>query len=147
MGTGGEVNIGQLIRQRHSDTVLIGFSTYTGTVTAASDWGGPAERRTVRRGLPGSCEALFHDTGLDGFLLPLRDLGEAAGGLCEPRLQRAIGVIYRPQTERQSHYYNVALPRQFDAIIHIDATRALEPLERTARWDRGEAPETFPSGL
>jgi erythromycin esterase-like protein len=77
----------------------------------------------------------------------LGDLGEAAGGLYEPRLQRAIGVIYRPQTERQSHYFEVTLPDQFDAIIHIDHTRALEPLERTPTWIRGEVPETYPSGL
>jgi erythromycin esterase-like protein len=144
----GELNIGQLCRQRHPDeTVLIGFSTFNGTVTAASDWDEPAERKRVRPALPGSYEALFHKVGVPKFLLMLDDLGEAAGGLHEPRLQRAIGVVYRPQTERASHYFHVRLPDQFDAVIHIDHTRALEPLERSAGWERGELPETFPTGL
>ena len=144
----GEINIGYLCRQRHpGETFLLGFSTYDGTVTAATDWDEPAERKRVRPALRGSYELLFHETGLPKFLLLLDELGEAAGGLHEPRLQRAIGVIYRPQTERQSHYYEVTLPDQFDAIVHIDHTRALEPLERTPLWVRGEFPETYPSGL
>ena len=144
----GELTIGQLCRQRHpGETVLVGFSTYEGTVTAASDWDEPAERKRVRPALPGSYEALLHRVGVPRFLLMLDDLGEAAGGLHEPRLQRAIGVVYRPQTERASHYFHVRLPDQFDAMIHIDQTRALEPLERTAGWESGELPETFPSGL
>ncbi|HVE86762.1 MAG TPA: erythromycin esterase family protein [Myxococcales bacterium] len=148
MGEGGEVNIGQLARQRHpDDAVLIGFSTYTGTVTAASDWGGAAERKHVRPGRPDGTEQLLHDTGVPDFLLTLRDLGEAAGGLRERRLQRAIGVVYLPRTERMSHYFHVRLPSQFDAILHIDQTRALEPLERTSTWERGEVPETYPTGV
>ncbi|GMU01253.1 hypothetical protein KH5H1_53730 [Corallococcus caeni] len=148
MGGAGEVNLGQLTRQRHpGETRLIGFSTYRGTVTAASNWGGAAERKSVRHGLPGSCESLFHQVGLPGFLLDLRELGEAAGALRERRLQRAIGVIYRPDTERMSHYFHTRLPEQFDAMLHLDETRALEPLERTAGWERGEAPETYPTGL
>ncbi|RKG68428.1 erythromycin esterase family protein [Corallococcus sp. CA054B] len=148
MGESGEVNLGQLTRQRHPRaTRLIGFSTYRGTVTAASNWGGTAERKQVRHGLAGSCESLFHQVGLPGFLLDLRELGEAAGALRERRLQRAIGVIYRPETERRSHYFHTRLPEQFDAMLHIDETRALEPLERTAGWERGEAPETYPTGL
>ncbi|WP_223643462.1 erythromycin esterase family protein [Corallococcus sp. EGB] len=148
MGASGEVNLGQLTRQRHRDaTRLIGFSTYRGTVTAASSWGGSAERKRIRHGLAGSCESLFHQVGLPGFLLELRELGEAAGALRERRLQRAIGVIYRPDTERMSHYFHTRLPEQFDALLHIDETRALEPLERTAGWERGEAPETYPTGL
>lgn len=148
MGRAGEVTIGQLTRERHpGECVLIGFSTYTGTVTAASDWGGPAEHKRVRRGLPDSYEQLFHRAGLPSFLLNLRELGEAAGGLRQPRLQRAIGVIYRPETERASHYLHSRLPEQFDALMHIDETRALEPLERTALWEKGEAPETFPTGI
>jgi erythromycin esterase-like protein len=144
----GELNIGQLCRHRHAgETVLIGFSTYEGTVTAAADWDEPAERKRVRTALPGSYEALFHRVGVPKFLLMLDDLGEAAGGLHEPRLQRAIGVVYRPQTERASHYFHVRLPDQFDAMIHIDHTRALEPLERSSTWERGELPETFPTGL
>ncbi|GMU03869.1 erythromycin esterase family protein [Corallococcus caeni] len=148
MGGAGEVNLGQLTRQRHpGETRLIGFSTYRGTVTAASNWGGAAERKRVRHGLAGSCESLFHQVGLPGFLLDLRELGEAAGALRERRLQRAIGVIYRPDTERMSHYFHTRLPEQFDAMLHLDETRALEPLERTAGWERGEAPETYPTGL
>jgi erythromycin esterase-like protein len=147
-GMRDEITIGHLCRARHRrDTVLVGFSTYDGTVTAASDWGLPAERKRVREALPGSYEALFHATGVPDFLLLLDDLGEAAGALHVPRLQRAIGVVYRPQTERASHYSLARLPDQFDAIIHLDATRALEPLERTAAWERGELPETFPTGL
>jgi erythromycin esterase-like protein len=144
----GEINIGHLCRKRHrAETFLLGFSTYEGTVTAANDWDEPAERKRVRPALRGSYELLFHETGLSKFLLMLDELGEAAGGLHEPRLQRAIGVIYRPETERQSHYYEVTLPDQFDAIIHLDHTRALEPLERTPLWVRGEFPETYPTGL
>jgi erythromycin esterase-like protein len=147
-GTRDEINIGQLCRSGHPrDTVLVGFTTSHGTVTAASDWGGAAERKRVRTALPGSCEALFHATGVPSFLLLLDSLGEAAGALHEPRLQRAIGVVYRPQTELASHYFQVRLPDQFDAIFHLDETRALEPLERTAAWERGELPETYPTGL
>jgi erythromycin esterase-like protein len=147
-GQRGEHNIGQLTRERHpDDTLLIGFTTYTGTVTAASDWGAPAQRKQVRPGMAGSYELLFHQTGVPRFLLPMRDLGEAAGALREPRLHRAIGVIYRPDTERRSHYFASNLPAQYDAILHLDETRALEPLERTARWEQGELPETYPTGL
>jgi erythromycin esterase-like protein len=148
MGEAGEINLGQLARERHPGQArLIGFSTYTGTVTAASNWGAPAERMRLRPGLPASHEGLFHRVGFPGFLLTLGDLGEAAGALREPRLQRAIGVVYLPGTERVSHYSHARLPSQFDAIMHLDETRALEPLERTATWDRGELPETFPTGL
>jgi erythromycin esterase-like protein len=148
MGEAGEINIGQLARQRHPGQArLIGFSTYTGTVTAASNWGAPAERKRIRPGLPASYEGLFHGVRVPSFLLTLGDLGEAAGGLREPRLQRAIGVVYLPGTERVSHYFHARLPSQFDAMMHLDETRALEPLERTATWDRGELPETFPTGL
>jgi erythromycin esterase-like protein len=147
-GATGHLTLGQLIRRRHrGDTVLIGFTTHTGTVTAASEWGGPAERKQVRPSLSGSHERLFHDTGMPGFFLGLRSLGEAADLLDQPRLHRAIGVIYRPDTERQSHYFSTRLPRQYDAVFHIDRTRALDPLERTAAWTRGEVPETFPSGM
>src|SRR5204863_9983614 len=122
----------------------VGFTTYGGTVTAASDWGGQAERKTVRRALPGSYEALFHRTGLPSFVMLLDDLGEVTAGLHETRLERAIGVVYRPETERRSHYFRARLGDQFDAVIHVDETRAVQPLERTAEWDAGEVPETFP---
>ena len=116
-------------------------------MTAASAWGGSAERKDVRVGLQGSYEELFHRTAVPNFFLTLKDLGEVTGALRERRLQRAIGVIYLPETERVSHYFETSLPSQFDAIFHLDRTRALEPLERTAGWERGEPPETFPSGI
>ena len=145
MGASGELNVGQLVRQRYGDdAVLVGFSTYTGTVTAASDWGAPAERKRVRPALSGSYEALFHSTGLPRFWLNLRDHTPAADKLRQPRLERAIGVIYLPQSERISHYFNARLSDQFDAIIHLDETQGLEPLERTPHWETGEAPETYP---
>jgi erythromycin esterase-like protein len=138
MGQGGEHNIGQLVRQRHGrDAFLTGFTTYSGTVTAASDWGGVAERKRVRRSLDGSWERVFHETGRPRFVL-------APEGLGGTRLERAIGVIYRPETERLSHYFEAELSRQFDAVIHIDETRAVEPLELTSAWEAGELPETYP---
>jgi erythromycin esterase-like protein len=146
MGTRGEWNLGQLVRQRYGrDSILVGFSTYEGTVTAASNWDAPAERKRVRPALPGSYEALFHEVDPHRFLLMLR--GHHVAGLGEARLERAIGVIYRPETERASHYFLASLPVQFDAVLHFDHTRAVEPLERTARWQKGELPETFPSGV
>jgi erythromycin esterase-like protein len=145
----GELNVGQLARERHGESVrLIGFSTYEGTVTAASAWDEPAQRMRIVPGLPGSCEALFHTLELPAFLLRLDDLsGEVRERFQEPRLERAIGVVYKPETERRSHYYHAALGQQFDAVIHIDHTRALEPLERAPLTTELEAPETFPSGL
>jgi len=146
MGARGEWNLGQLVRQRHgSNAVLVGFSTYEGTVTAASNWDAPAERKRVRPALPGSYEALFHEVDPSRFLLILR--GRHVPGLGEARLERAIGVIYRPETERASHYFLASLPVQFDAVLHFDKTRAVEPLERTALWQKDEVPETFPSGV
>jgi erythromycin esterase-like protein len=109
----------------------------SGTVTAASDWGGLAERKRVRPALSGSWEELFHEAGDPSFLLE-------TAGLEGRRLERAIGVIYRPQTERVSHYFEADLGSQFDAVIHIDETTAVEPLERTSEWDAGELPETYP---
>jgi erythromycin esterase-like protein/predicted phosphoribosyltransferase len=145
LGSIGELNVGQLVRERHAaDCYNIGFTTYTGTVTAASDWDAPAERKQVRRALPGSVEALFHDVGEESFLLPLRPDWPATDTLRATRLERAIGVIYRPETERQSHYFQTRLADQFNAVIHIDETRAVEPLERTARWEEGEPPLTYP---
>jgi len=141
----GELNVGQLVRERYGrDAVLVGFTTHHGTVTAASDWGGPAERKRVRPALPGSYEAMFHATEVARFLLACRDDDKVSEGLRDPGLERAIGVIYRPDTERGSHYFYARLPDQFDAVLHFDETRAVEPLERTAEWDAGELPETFP---
>ncbi len=144
----GELNVGQLVRQQYGDEArLIGFTTYTGAVTAASEWDGPAERKRVRPALNESYEALFNQTGKTKFLLTLRDDKRVANVLRDPRLERAIGVIYLPETERQSHYFDARLSDQFDAVIHIDETRALEPLERYAQWESGEPPETFPTGV
>jgi erythromycin esterase-like protein len=146
LGDAGELNVGQLVREWYGrDAVLVGFSTYSGTVTAAADWEAPSERKPVRPALPGSYEALFHSADLPRFLLLTHT--PALVGLWEPRLERAIGVVYRPETERASHYFYARLPDQFDALIHIDQTRAVEPLERTAAWEAGEAPETYPSAL
>jgi erythromycin esterase-like protein len=145
MASRGELNVGQLVRERHpGDAALIGLTTYHGTVTAASDWDQPAERRNVRRALPESYEAMFHDTHLDRFLLPCRVRNTIPEALHDPRLERAIGVIYRPDTERRSHYFLSRLGQQFDIILHFDETRAVEPLEPTPQWHAGELPETYP---
>ncbi len=144
----GQLTLGQLARQRYgAQSRLIGFSTYAGTVTAASEWGGVAERKAVRPALNGSIEELLHETGESAFLVSARIDPGAADPLSAVRLGRAIGVIYRPETERQSHYFHVRPADQFDAMIHIDKTRALEPLEVTSLWIAGETPETYPSGL
>jgi erythromycin esterase-like protein len=148
MGREGEWNVGQLARERYGrECVNVGFSTYHGTVTAASDWGGAAERMRVRRALPESYEAALHETGLPQHLLLFGSGEEHTRALEEERIERAIGVIYRPETERVSHYFRARLPQQFDAMIHMDETRALEPLERTAQWSGEEPPETYPSGI
>jgi erythromycin esterase-like protein len=148
MGESGEWNVGQLTRERFGDEAfLVGFTTYTGTVTAASDWDEPAERKRVRPGMSGSWEALFHEIGHPTFLLPIRGRTLERSPLDQVRLERAIGVIYRPDTERVSHYFEARLSRQFDALIHCDHTRAVEPLDRMPGWESGEAPETFPSGF
>jgi erythromycin esterase-like protein len=149
MSERGELNVGQLMRECFpGDTCLIGFSTFSGTVTAAHDWDEAAERRRVRPGLQGSYEELFHAVGIPQFWLDLRSLeGNAPKSLGGPLLQRAIGVIYRPETERWSHYFTACLSKQFDVMIHLDETRALEPLEQTPIWEKGEVPETFPSSL
>ena len=136
------------MRERYGDeAVLIGFSTYSGSVTAADNWDEPAQRKRVRPGLRDSYEYVLHEVSASNYYLTFRGGGAAADELAEPRLQRAIGVIYRPETERQSHYFHAQLPRQFDAMIHIDETRAVEPLERTPAWHTGDVPETYPSGV
>jgi erythromycin esterase-like protein/predicted phosphoribosyltransferase len=141
----GEINVCQLVRERHpGDCRAIGFTSFGGTVTAADDWDGPAERKRIRPALPGSYERLFHDLGEQVFWLAFGTAPQAAELLRSARLERAIGVVYRPRTERQSHYLRARLADQFDAVIHIDETRAVEPIERTARWDEGEVPETYP---
>lgn len=141
LGDAGELNIGQLVRERRGrEALLVGFTTYTGTVTAASDWGGPAERKRVRPSLPGSWELAFHQTGVPPFLHepPRR---------ADRWLERAVGVIYPPETERRSHYFGTRIGEQFDAVVHIDETHAVQPLEVTSGWRAGDLPETFPQAV
>jgi erythromycin esterase-like protein len=146
MGEAGELNLGQLVRQAYGSSCrLIGFTTHTGTVTAASNWDEPAQRKRVRPSLVDSYERLFHDVGLARFVIRLDD-ADVRDALMRPRLERAIGVIYRPETERVSHYFRARLPEQFDAVMHIDETHALEPLETWA-VDEADLPETYPTAL
>lgn len=148
IGRSGEWNVGELVRKAYGqDSCLIGYTTYDGRVTAASEWDGPAEHKHVRPALPGSYEHLFHSLGLGNFYLPLREHGAARDALMEGRLERAIGVLYLPRSERQSHYFMAQLPRQFDAVIHINRSSAVEPLDPTSGWHSGEPPETYPQGL
>jgi erythromycin esterase-like protein len=148
MSERGELNLGQLIRERHDgDCWNVGFTTYTGTVMAADDWDRPAKIKRVRPGLDNSFENLFHQTGLQSFLLNIRQNADLSRGLDEPMLERAIGVIYRPETERYSHYFEAHLARQFDSVIHFDETTALTALERVAEHEKEELPETYPSGV
>lgn len=147
MARRGELNLGQLVREHYgADATNIGFSTFTGTVRAADDWDGPDEVKRVAPALDGSYEALFHEIGGDR-LIDLRDpvVFEALTG---PLLERAIGVIYRPQTERVSHYFEARLPDQFDRLIHLDDTTAIEPVGRgSIESDETDVPETYPSGV
>ena len=142
----GELNLGQLVRERFGSTCCsIGMTTHEGEVTAAHAWDEPAALRTVRPSLPGSYERLFHDVGLPAFIASVSSPG-LASTLAGPRPERAIGVIYRPETERASHYFAARLPRQFDVVVHVDRTRAVEPLERWGRHDI-DLPETYPTGV
>ena len=144
----GEWNVGELARKAYpGQTCLIGFSTYDGHVTAASEWDGPAERKRVRPALHGSYEELLHQVGLPRYYLNLRDDTPVRRLMLERRLERAIGVLYLPRSERQSHYFNAQMAQQFDAIIHIDRTDALVPLDATSGWHSGEPPETYPEGI
>ena len=129
MSRAGEWNVGQLVREAVGprQAFLVGFTTSTGTVTAAHDWGGEAERRKIRAALPESYEGLFQRTRLERFYLPLG--GRAGEVLKTPMLERAIGVLYRPETEYQSHYFMASLPQQFDAVFHLDETSAVDPME------------------
>ncbi|MBV8687358.1 MAG: protein-L-isoaspartate(D-aspartate) O-methyltransferase [Alphaproteobacteria bacterium] len=144
-----ELNVGQLAKERFGDAArLIGFGTHGGTVAAADDWDAPMEVKLVRPSLAGSYERLCHETGIARFLLDLRPgaldpaLEEA---LLEPRLERFIGVIYRPETERWSHYAEAVLPNQFDAWAWFDETRAVTPLPGGP--PAGAEEETYPFGL
>jgi len=147
MSSRGEFNIGRLCRERFgADAYSVGFGTDHGTVAAASDWDGPMSIKAVRPALKGSYERLCHQTELEGFLLPLRETGTpgAAAALSRPRLERAIGVIYRPDTELQSHYFQAVLPTQFDEYIWFDESKAVTPLQTA---ELKGLPDTYPFGL
>ena len=147
MSARGEHNIGQLCRREHGDRAyLVGFGTHGGTVAAASDWDGPMEIKTVRPSLDESYEAVFHATRVPQFMLGLRDrsAGKTPQALMPPRLERAIGVIYRPETEFASHYFQAVLPRQFDSYIWFDQTRAVTPLQTE---ELEGLPDTYPFGV
>ena len=149
MSARGEWNIGELCREHFGDDVYaIGFGTDHGTVAAASNWDEPMQRMLVRPALGDSYEALCHTTGVPAFLLPLRAPRRPGvrEELSAPRLERAIGVVYRPESERSSHYFHAALPRQFDEWIWFDETRAIEPLPAAPPSGR-DLPETYPFGL
>jgi erythromycin esterase-like protein len=144
VGDRGQLNVGQLLRERHRDqVVIVGFTTYEGTVTAASKWDGPAEKKRVRQALAGSWERVLHELPSPPFTLVTRDVMAPLTGW---KLNRAIGVIYLPETERMSHYFFTDLARQFDVVIHYDSSNAVEPLER---WPivTADVDETYPFGL
>ena len=138
MGERGEWNVGQLLREQAGEgkAFLVGFTTYTGEVTAARQWDGPAERRWIRPARKDSYEHLFYSSHHDRFFLHLDN--EMAHALNEPLLERAIGVLYRPDSEYASHYFPARLAMQFDAVFHLDETHAVEPLDSTQLWLEGE---------
>jgi protein-L-isoaspartate(D-aspartate) O-methyltransferase len=147
MSARDEYNIGHLCREEFGRaSYSVGFGTNTGTVAAASNWDEPMQIKTVRPALAGSYERLCHETGAPRFLLPLREVGPGsrAAQLLKPRLERAIGVIYRPETELQSHYFEALLPRQFDEYIWFDETKAVTPIDAEELKD---LPDTYPFGL
>lgn len=145
MSARGEINVGQLCRETlGAEVYAVGFGTDHGTVAAASDWGAPMEIKKIRPSDPKSYENLCHATGIPRFLLPLRPEGELRQRLIEPRIERAIGVIYRPETEMASHYFAAHLPLQFDEFAWFDETRAVQPLES---HEVAGLPETYPFGL
>jgi protein-L-isoaspartate(D-aspartate) O-methyltransferase len=147
MGARGEYNVGQLCRESFGlDAFLVGFGTDHGTVAAASNWGGPMEIKEVRPAHPDSYERLCHDSGVGAFMLHLREPSrdEILDELLPPRLERAIGVIYRPETELASHYFQAVLPRQFDEYVWFDETRAVRSLGVTSM---AGVPDTYPFGI
>jgi erythromycin esterase-like protein len=148
MGDTGQLNLGQLVRENFdAKSLLVGFTTHTGSVTAASEWDEPAELKRVRPSHPDSFERLFHEVGIPEFLIAPAEVAALRG---VRMIERAIGVIYLPHSERLSHYFDTTLARQFDVVIHIDRTRALEPLDPSHLWKHSDAPEeveTWPSGM
>lgn len=149
MSSYGEINLGQLVKEAYGpEAISIGFTTYSGTVSAASAWGGAVERKFVRPAQQESIEFFFHECPVKNFVLIPNEYPEIYDFFSKDYLERAIGVIYQPATERQSHYFYAQLNQQFDAIIHFDYTHALEPLDKTTEWEQGEdVPETFPFGV
>ncbi len=147
-GTQGQLNIGQLARERYGNkAALIGFLTNSGTVTAASAWDGVAERKIIRPALQNSYEHFFHNLNIPTFIISFKDNEKINRYIPNNLLERAIGVIYLPKTERTSHYFYANLSKQFDVVIYLDNTTAITPLETTAVWHKGEVFETYPSGL
>jgi erythromycin esterase-like protein len=145
MSARGELNLGQLCREHYGSQIYsVGFGTDSGTVAAADDWDGPMRIKKVRPSHPDSYERQCHESQVASFLLPLNRDEELSRHLLAPRLERAIGVIYRPQTEMASHYFQAVLPRQFDEYCWFDRTSAVRPLD-TARTQG--MPETYPFGL
>jgi protein-L-isoaspartate(D-aspartate) O-methyltransferase len=147
MGMRGEWNIGQLAREHFgADAYAIGFGTDHGTVAAASNWDEPMQVMTVRPSHEDSYERLCHDGGVKAFLLHLREpaVADVRAELLNPHLERAIGVIYRPETEMLSHYFQAALPAQFDEYIWFDKTCAVKPLKA---HEVAGVPDTYPFGL
>jgi protein-L-isoaspartate(D-aspartate) O-methyltransferase len=147
MSARGEYNIGELCRKQYGNTMYsIGFGTNSGTVAAASDWDGPMEVKRIRPALEGSYEALFHEAGASRWLMPLRAplQDDVVPMLSTSRLERAIGVIYLPRTERESHYFEAVLPKQFDEYVWFDATDAVTPL---ATRELHGLPDTYPFGV
>jgi erythromycin esterase-like protein len=147
MASRGEHYFGHLCRQEFGDRAyLVGFGTNSGTVPAASDWDGPMEIKKVQPALPKTYERLCHTTGHDRFTLGLRNRADLTGAqsLGKPQLERAIGVIYLPETERASHYFQAILPRQFDEYIWFDETRAVTPFDTA---ELAGLPDTYPFGV
>ena len=147
MSARGEINIGNLCREEFGDSAYsIGFGTDNGTVAAASSWDGPMEIKSIVPSRDGSYEKLFHDVGLPGFLLGLRHLSSSSlrKDLSKPRLERAIGVLYQPDTELTSHYFQAVLPQQFDEYIWIDTTQAVQPFDTA---ELAGLPDTYPFGV
>jgi erythromycin esterase-like protein len=150
MGERGEHNVGQLARQHFGPAAqLLGFGTHTGTVAAASNWGEPMQIMEVRPSHPRSYEHVAHESGVENFILHLRKPSDPAvrQRLGEPRLERAIGVIYRPETELQSHFFHASLPRQFDEWIWFDRGEAVTQIGEEHREELAGLPDTFPFGL
>ncbi len=149
MGAHGQINLGQLVRERYGLGVpfLLGFTTHSGTVRAASDWESPSELKTVLPAREDSIEHLLHVAKPGNFLLPIRGREKLSEQLHVQRLERAIGVVYLPESERLSHYFYSDLASQFDAVIHFDKTRAVKPLDPSANMVHVEIPETYPTGI